>query len=866
MDPQSTFPMAVLYSTAIISLGVSLYARRWRTAPGGYYFILLMAAVAIFAFTNAVELSVVSMADKITWSKLSYIGVVSVSPLYLLFAAGYSQHNTWLTRYRSAAIWIFPALILGLAATNEWHGWIWPNITPISQAMGARLIYEHGIGVLAFAVYAYTLIFIGSFWLISAARMSPHLFRRQYVLLVIGALVPWLGNLLYLLQLNPWPGIDLTPIALSISGILYGWTLFRSQMFDLSPVARDILFESIGDSVIVLNQDDRIIDLNPVARRWLAVDDRIIGKNIYQVTGINESMLAFKAGSTHPAELVIAENGKKNTFDLTISPLRSARGLLQGRVIVLHNISRERALLDVEQHHVRQMEMLNAITHATLTTLNLEQLLQILAESLGKLFEADDAFLTLWDAEKERGIPAAANGPFRDIFSDFKAMPGELTMTESVLRAGHVLVVEDIAHTTYMAPRIARDFATRSLMALPLIANSQKLGAVLIGYDTIHHFAEDEIALGEQAAGQVALAIAKVQLYENVRQHSAQLEALQSISQVVASSLDLKKIFETIVKVLQVAFGYRYISIYSLEGEKLLLEAQAGYSEETIFKELTITRGILGRTVRTRRPQFVRNVADDADFLRATSEVESEICIPLLKEQTVLGTLNVESTAQLALTETDLNLLITFGNQVVAAIANAQLYVEIQRLAIQDELTGLYNRRGFFEIGRHEFERAVRFKRPLCVLFMDVDEFKAFNNVYSYAVGDQVLRSLGYCLKERSREVDLIGRYGGDEFVILLPETDLEHAVVAAERLRQLVESVRVPAGELAVGFTVSIGVCQHTPDLASLEELIDSGGKALQEAKRMGRNRVATHSPIPPTPFTWAPCPGAGPEGRRSL
>ena len=420
----------------------------------------------------------------------------------------------------------------------------------------------------------------------------------------------------------------------------------------------------------------------------------------------------------------------------------------------------------------------------------------------------------------------------------------------------------------------------------------------------------------------------------------------------------------------------------------------------------------MGRAVRTRQPQFVIDVEEDPDFLRASYEVESEICVPLLKDQAVLGTLNVKSTSHRPLTETDLNLLITFGNQVVAAIANAslfeaereqrklaealrevdealsesldfetlldrllekiqrvvpydtaciflvdekpsvrpgqaharlrafrrgcrtkrgllrhryhrepqlsenggnqkapdhsgyaadpdwirviphigswagapiivqnqivaffsldkvetdffrpehaarltafcgqaaivienaRLYAEVQRLAIQDELTGLYNRRGFYEIGRHEFERALRFKRSLCMLFLDVDEFKAFNNTYSYAVGDQVLRALGLCLKTHSREVDLVGRYGGDEFVILLPETDLGQAAQVAERLRQSVAAVRVPAGPAEVGFTVSIGVCQYAPHLVTLEGLIDCAGKnACKKPRRLGRNRIA--------------------------
>ena len=119
-------------------------------------------------------------------------------------------------------------------------------------------------------------------------------------------------------------------------------------------------------------------------------------------------------------------------------------------------------------------------------------------------------------------------------------------MTESVLLAGHVLVAEDTLNTPYISPRIASLFPTRSNMALPLIANGRKLGAAIVSYHQTHHFAEDEIALGEQAAGQIAVAIDKVWRYDEERQRNTQLVALQSVSRAVASSLNLNQIFSVL--------------------------------------------------------------------------------------------------------------------------------------------------------------------------------------------------------------------------------------------------------------------------------------------------------------------------------
>jgi diguanylate cyclase (GGDEF)-like protein len=251
----------------------------------------------------------------------------------------------------------------------------------------------------------------------------------------------------------------------------------------------------------------------------------------------------------------------------------------------------------------------------------------------------------------------------------------------------------------------------------------------------------------------------------------------------------------------------------------------------------------LGRTIRMRSPQFVQDVKSDPDFLRASYEVSQEICVPLIKEGHLFGTLNIESAAPQKLTEDDVNLLITFAGQVVVAIENARLYSEVQRLAIVDELTGLYNRRGFFEIGKREWERAYRLNRTLAVLFIDVDHFKRFNDAYSYAVGDQVLRLLAGSLRANLRDIDLIGRYGGEEFVVIMPEVDEQTSLIVAERIRHQIEIMETRTEKGSIRVTVSIGVCSKKSEFLTLDQLLDKAGQALHLAKNQGRNCVVLSS-----------------------
>ncbi|MCX7597240.1 MAG: GGDEF domain-containing protein, partial [Armatimonadetes bacterium] len=176
---------------------------------------------------------------------------------------------------------------------------------------------------------------------------------------------------------------------------------------------------------------------------------------------------------------------------------------------------------------------------------------------------------------------------------------------------------------------------------------------------------------------------------------------------------------------------------------------------------------------------------------------------------------------------------------------------ELERLATTDELTGLYNRRIFFERLVAEMDRHLRYGRPLALLVIDLDNFKQINDTYGHQVGDQVLAALGQVLREYVRTTDTVARYGGEEFAVLVPETHLEGAAVAAERLRQCVQAATLAP----VPMTVSIGVAAVPPCLPDPDALMAAADAALYQAKRTGKNRVAvsqaatkSNSSLPPS------------------
>jgi diguanylate cyclase (GGDEF)-like protein len=221
------------------------------------------------------------------------------------------------------------------------------------------------------------------------------------------------------------------------------------------------------------------------------------------------------------------------------------------------------------------------------------------------------------------------------------------------------------------------------------------------------------------------------------------------------------------------------------------------------------------------------------------NSARSALIAPLVLDQEVLGALSLTASLPSVFLQTDLDLLTSFAATATAAIHNAILYSETQNLATTDPLTGQLNRRTFFELAQREIERSQRFGRPLSWIMFDVDLFKQINDSYGHSVGDQVLTGIVERCCRVIRHVDIFGRYGGDEFVIVLPETDHGIAREIAERIRTSISgsALHTDAGPIYV--SVSLGITQATSDSADIGLLLNKADQALYRSKRAGRNTI---------------------------
>jgi len=220
--------------------------------------------------------------------------------------------------------------------------------------------------------------------------------------------------------------------------------------------------------------------------------------------------------------------------------------------------------------------------------------------------------------------------------------------------------------------------------------------------------------------------------------------------------------------------------------------------------------------------------------------IRSWLGVPLIYKDRTIGLLAIDSTEPNHFKDKDVQITTEFANQVAVALENARIFEETQSQAITDPLTGVYNRRGLYQLGEFEFQRARRIHRPFCAIIFDIDHFKRVNDHYGHVTGDQILSQLVERCQKNAHMIDLIVRYGGEEFVILLPETNLESAKRFAERFRQSVmkDPFETNVGPLRV--TISIGVAEMN-EHDTLQTLVERADSALYKAKGAGRNCVAS-------------------------
>ena len=322
-----------------------------------------------------------------------------------------------------------------------------------------------------------------------------------------------------------------------------------------------------------------------------------------------------------------------------------------------------------------------------------------------------------------------------------------------------------------------------------------------------------------------------------------QLEVLQSMGRDLTASLELTAILPKLLQAALTLTGADSGSLFLLDQPGATLRRLAARdpadSAARVVNELSSDK-VADYVVRTGKPRLYQ--PPPTASLQGIPE-NPALYTPLRLREQLLGVLAVERRLRnWPFAESDVGPLTILADYASVAIVNARLFAAVQLAAITDSLTGLFNRRHFLLLAQREFQRTQRFRRPLSAVMLDIDHFKQVNDTHGHATGDQVIAEVARRILASVRNIDIVGRYGGEEFVLLLPETALAGAGLLGERLRHNIGGTPIATVAGPLPITASFGVAALEPAVPDVEALISRADAALYAAKQAGRNRVAAY------------------------
>jgi diguanylate cyclase (GGDEF)-like protein len=381
---------------------------------------------------------------------------------------------------------------------------------------------------------------------------------------------------------------------------------------------------------------------------------------------------------------------------------------------------------------------------------------------------------------------------------------------------------------------------TRSELAIPLMVRDKVVGVLDCQSDHLNHFDKETIDLLTLFSTQASMALQNAQLYSLERRRALQLEAINAIAQQMTAVLELKELLAKVCSLIQQAFQVSQVSVLLKDEEELVLRSSYGNLTARVREgeRLPAEDGLWGRALSLRKT-LIENCSGKAapDGAALCHECRSCMCIPLVSFGQALGVLVLESARQHAFPVGDMQPLESVADICATAIQNANYVERVKQLAYLDGLTGIFNRR-FFELRiAEEIERARRFGTELAVIMIDIDQFKRLNDEFGHLLGDEVLRQVSSIFHKQLRKFDVVCRYGGEEFVVLLSQTGMQHAGGVAEKLRKTVETWQFPG--VARQVTISAGTAIFPVHGTTRDELVKAADAGLYAAKQAGRNRV---------------------------
>lgn len=588
----------------------------------------------------------------------------------------------------------------------------------------------------------------------------------------------------------------------------------RRNPMTTAPLGEDISGEIVRTGVPQfftdppLNEDDAVFPFR--VRQLICVPLRING----EISGV----------------LCAASGGSRS---LVVDDLSMLMMLAESIGLVLANFRR---LYEVERRN-HQLRLVDSLVTLIAERTMIQQAIPEVAREIASRFDFQLVGIGLIENERIKYTFASIRVPMPPIKGAVHSFRIDDGITGRVARTGRAELVQDVREDPEF---IDVGWNTRSEICVPIRASDEVIGVINVESGAERPLDGADLEVMQVIARHLGIAFENQALLESERSTRRAVEALHQVSTIVTSTLNVDEALRRIVDTLGSSFDYRYVIAGLTEGQFVQPKAAHGVALERLVR-IPISSSAIGRVALTAQPLHVPDISAQTDLgLEALPDSDSLIVVPIARDNNMLGILIVIGSKSRPLVHNDMTMLQMFAQHAGVVLDNARMYEEARRMAYLDPMTQLPNHRHFQERFTADFARAIREERPLAVMVMDLDGFKQINDCFGHLEGDAVLIAASQRLAKRLRERDLLARYAGDEFVVLLPDTDARAAMMIGRRLCAAIgeKPFQISTGE-SRQLTISIGVAIGPEHGSSTKELLSAADKATYAAKHAGRNQV---------------------------
>ena len=483
---------------------------------------------------------------------------------------------------------------------------------------------------------------------------------------------------------------------------------------------------------------------------------------------------------------------------------------------------------------MQKIAILYDASQAVLSTFDLDEVLSQILVIAREYFHLQNVAILLFDKETQELYLRSQIGWDRG--TDEIRVPIGAGITGAAAEQRRPVYVPDVTKDSRYRVSAKN---SKSQLAVPLLVREEVVGVLDCQSENLDHFDLETIDLLLLFSTQASMALQNARLYSLERRRALQLEAINAIAQQTTAVLDLKELLSKVCILVQKAFHVSHVSVLLKDEDDMVVRAHHGNLTPCIPQDGRVLagEGFWGRTLASAATLIENDVSKIAGSMGFYLETASRMCIPLVSFGQTLGVLVLDSSEIGAFNIQDKQPLESVADICATAIQNAHYVERMKQLAYLDGLTGIFNRR-FFELRMaEELERARRFGAGMAVIMVDIDHFKRLNDEFGHLIGDEVLRQVSSIFHQQLRKIDVVCRYGGEEFAILLSQTNPLHALTVAEKLRAMVEEWQFPGVPRPV--TISAGAASYPDNGTTRDELVKAADAGLYAAKQAGRNQV---------------------------